>query len=92
MISGERSGLVILSVKLFTLVGLMQGLKVISICVYRKDLELKNKELNTNSKCKCLKVLNVLISIGGKKKTEAVVSEILADDGSIEQVHSPIIG
>ncbi len=26
-----------------------------------------------------------------KKKTEAVVSEILADDGSIEQVHSRLI-
>ncbi len=33
-------------------------------------------------------LLNVLRFIGGKKKLSEVVFEILADDGSIEQVHS----
>jgi len=59
---------------------------------YRKDLELKNKGAKTPTWAQGSESIERFeISIGGKKKTEAVVSEILADDGSIEQVHSRLL-
>ncbi len=76
----EKDRLIILSVKLFTLeiVGLMQGLKVISICVLIMGFRALKTRGPTPTQAQVLKVKTFEISIGEKKKTETlIVSEYL---------------
>ncbi len=83
----EKANSRILPVKLFTLeiVGLIRSKIDIYLRAHRKDLENKTRAKHQPGHQRfCIERLPE-ISIGGKEKTEAVVSEILADDGSMSR-------
>lgn len=55
---------------------------------YRKDLELKSKGADTPTWAQGSETIERFeISLSGRKKTDKVVSEIIADGGSLESVH-----